>query len=169
VSALFIHGFFKEYWLIFHGIPYGQVIETVMRWRFMEQRSLGEGMEELSTVALGLHHFLTHSDTTCKQRATFRRPTLRIMTFALRLSQRRKKYQTHFSLSLQGILDVIQWVESEGSDSGFDIETSQETRALALQMLLQCSTPAASTHEVGEIIPVVAKLMSFDVMLTIAS
>lgn len=134
----------------------------------MEQRSLGEGMEEISTVALGLHHFLTHSNTTCKQRAIFRRPTLRIMTFALRLSQRRKKYQTHFSLSLQGVLDVIQWVESEGSDSGFDIMTSQETRTLALQMLLQCSPPAASTHEVSEDHLVVAKAMSFDLMLRIA-
>jgi len=70
------------------------------------------------------------------------------MTYTLRLSQRRKKHETHFSLSLNDVVEAIRWVESEGPDSGYGIHATGETRALALQMFLQSSPPAASTLEV---------------------
>lgn len=105
-------------------------------------------MAELTSAALSLRYFLTHCTTTPKQRAVFRRPTIRIMTYVLRLSQRRKKHETHFSLSLHDVVETIHWVESEGPDSGYGVETTGETRALALQMFLQSSPPAASTIEV---------------------
>lgn len=73
---------------------------------------------------------------------------MRIMTYVLRLSQRRKKHETHFSLSLYDVVEAIRWVESEGPDSGYGVQTTGETRALALQMFLQSSPPAASTPEV---------------------
>lgn len=106
-------------------------------------------MEELTTTALGLHRFMIHTAAVPKKRALLRRPAIRVMTFVLRLSQRRKKHHTHFSLSLLGLVEVIQWVESEGPDAGFGSVTTQETQILALQMLLQSSPPAASSQEVG--------------------
>lgn len=124
-----------------------QIIERLLRWKFLEQRCLGEGMAELTTAALTLRNFLTHC-TTPKQRAIFRRPTIRIMTYVLRLSQRRKKHETHFNLSLYDVVEAIRWVESEGADSGYGVQTTGGTRALALQMFLQSSPPAASTPEV---------------------
>jgi len=125
-----------------------QIIERLLRWKFLEQRCLGEGMAELTTVALTLRYFLTHCTTTSKQRAIFRRPTLRVLTYVLRLSQRRKKHETHFSLSLYDVVEAIRWVESEGPDRGYGVQTTGDTRALALLMFLQSSPPAASTAEV---------------------
>ncbi|KAG0562635.1 hypothetical protein KC19_9G161300 [Ceratodon purpureus] len=133
-----------------------EIMERLLRWKFLEQRCLGEGMAELTTAALSLRYFLTHCTTTPKQRAVFRRPTIRIMTYALRLSQRRKKHETHFSLSLHDLVETIHWVESEGPDSGYGVGTSGETRVLGLQMFLQSSPPAASTLEDKELLSKVA-------------
>lgn len=63
-----------------------------------------------------------------------------------------KKHETHFNLSLRDILEAIRWVESEGPDSGYGIETTAETRALVLHMLLQSSPPAVSTPEDKELL-----------------
>lgn len=128
-----------------------QMIENVLRWRFVEKRGLGEGMEELTTVALELHHFLTpHGDDTMpKLHAVFRQPTIRIITFVLCASQRRKTHQTHFTLTLSGLLEMIQWSEAEGVDTGYKVETTQETRALALLLLLHNSPPAVCTFKVS--------------------
>lgn len=125
-----------------------QIMERVLSWKFMDQRAIGEGMAELTTAALTLRYFLTHCATTPKQWAIFRRPTIRIMTYVLRISQRRKKYETQFRLSLYDVVEAIRWVESEGPDCGYGVQTSAETRLLALRMILQSSPPAILTLEV---------------------
>ncbi len=158
------------------------MIENVLRWRFVEKRGLGEGMEELTTVALELHSFLTpHGDDTMpKLHAVFRRPTIRIITFVLRASQRRKTHQTHFTLTLSGLLEMIQSSEAKGLDTGYKVETTQETRALALLLLLHNSPPAVCTFKVSSflcwffcssclfpcLLLVVFFLFSFHVLLT---
>ncbi|CAM6039848.1 unnamed protein product [Sphagnum compactum] len=143
------------------------MIENVLRWRFVEKCGLGEGMEELTTVALELHRFLTPhgDDTTPKLHVVFRRPTIRIITFVLRASQRRKTHQTHFTLTLSGLLEMIQWSEAEGVDTGYKVETTQETRVLALLLLLHNSPPADKQllYQIASwAVPVAVQMMSPD-------
>ncbi|XP_024533954.1 uncharacterized protein LOC9637781 [Selaginella moellendorffii] len=112
-----------------------QVIELLLSSRGIETLLLAEGTEELSKVASMLLHFV--STVTPTSWDVCGKPLFRIVNTALRLSQRRNKYQSAFNLSWRCLHDIAQSVQAE------PFLSDRETRLGALECLLRCPPPEA--------------------------
>ncbi|KAJ7552629.1 hypothetical protein O6H91_06G062400 [Diphasiastrum complanatum] len=141
-----------------------QVIEILLTCRRVEKWALTEGMEELSKVAIMLHRYLIGNSESAHQHISFKRPVLRIMMTVLRLSQRQKRYQIRFSLSLCGMQEIIRWVEVKRPD---DLQAMYETRIVALWTLLQTSPPSVSTRQEKEVFCFVLWWATMVIMLVV--
>lgn len=111
----------------------------------MQRHLLTDGTEELSKVALMFHRFLVRNSTSHYQKI-FARPTIKVMISVLRMSHRRKKHQTHFTLNIVGLQEVINWIEGGAMPLKFVGE--MELRTSALEMILHSSPPQVTSIQV---------------------
>lgn len=122
-----------------------QVLESILRWKAVQEYGASEGFDELVKITLQLHHHLASKVENCLERQIFQRPVLRIMILVIRLSQKRKSHQTKFRLPLKFLEVVLDWA---GKAEGAEDEITDGPRTLALHLLLQSPPPPTSSHEV---------------------
>ncbi|KAL2643291.1 hypothetical protein R1flu_010878 [Riccia fluitans] len=119
-----------------------KIIETILSWGVVQSHLQTDGWEELSKVAVMFHRFLVRNSTSHCQKI-FAKPTVNVMTLVLRISHRRKKHQTRFTLNIVGIQEVINWFK--GGIPTTSIPEHLEETTKCLKMILHSSPPPILT------------------------
>ncbi|MCO5561984.1 hypothetical protein L7F22_015610 [Adiantum nelumboides] len=122
--------------LAFEGL---QIFENTLHWRSIKRWLISEGFEELSKMAMVLHHALVETSS-FSEPAMLIKPYLRILGTAFRLSRARRKFQSHCNFSLADIFALIQFAQTEKS-------FTHETQLLALRTVLECPPPACHSTQ----------------------
>ncbi|KAH7429976.1 hypothetical protein KP509_09G076400 [Ceratopteris richardii] len=116
-----------------------QIFENLLEWRSVKRWLVSEGFEELLKMAIVLHNILVESPKFIEP-AIFIEPYLRILGTAFRLSQSRRKSQSHLHLPLADLSALIECIDTQKA-------TTHHIQMLALKTILEVQPPACSIQE----------------------
>ncbi|KAH1197429.1 Nucleolar pre-ribosomal-associated protein 1 [Glycine max] len=95
------------------------------------------GLEQLMELSSNLFNFLFHDATLANETVVLVNPFLQMIASVLKLSQKRKIYQPHFTLSIEGLYQMYQ------AGSACNQATKSIKPELALEAIIMSAPPAS--------------------------
>lgn len=100
-------------------------------------------LEQLSQISSYLFKLLTRDTYSLTKNIPLVNSMLQVIASTLRLSQKRKIYQSHFTFSLHALVNLCRSIEAVSSDS-----ESDQTVILGLDVILMSTPLPVFSHEV---------------------
>ncbi|KAJ4980420.1 hypothetical protein NE237_031257 [Protea cynaroides] len=120
-----------------------EVTVVVISFRNVTEWLQKYGLEQLSELAFDLHKILAADIKLIKKNVSLVNSILQILLSTFRISQKRKIYQPHFTLSFEGLFQLFLAI-----DDGFNNMESGLTAELGLRALLMSTPPIFAFHKV---------------------
>ncbi|CAM6096475.1 unnamed protein product [Calypogeia fissa] len=118
-----------------------QVIERILSWGNLHRHSFLDCLEELSKAGHVFYH-LTVRNPTHQFHNLFQRSIFKILLTLVSLSHKRRKHETHFTLNLGALVEVLHLVPGVKSPI-----LHMEDKALALQLVLHAPPLPVNSYE----------------------
>ncbi|XP_010267868.1 PREDICTED: uncharacterized protein LOC104604974, partial [Nelumbo nucifera] len=121
-----------------------EVVKDVISFRNIIEWLQKYAFEQLSELSSHLHKLLIIGLELIKQNVPLVNSILHIVFSTLRISQKRRIYQPHFTLSVEGLFQLYQAI-----DDGFSNMRSGPNTELLLKAILMSTPPTAILHMVS--------------------
>jgi nucleolar pre-ribosomal-associated protein 1 len=119
------------------------VLNDVLSTRTITEWLQDTALEQLSQISSYLFNLLTRDTYSLTEHILLVNSMLEVIISTLRLSQKRKIYQSHFNLSLDTLVNLCRSIDTVSSN----MESSQ-TVFLGLDVILMSVPLPVSSHEV---------------------
>ncbi|XP_077224093.1 ribosome 60S biogenesis amino-terminal protein isoform X2 [Tasmannia lanceolata] len=127
-----------------------EVVSDVLSFRNMTEWLQKYALEQLSELSVHLHMLFVGGMVSLNENVGLANSILHILLSTLRISQKRKMYQPHFTLSVEGLFNLYQAIDGKLSNVGSGL-----TAELGLKTILMSTPPTIVFHMEG------AKLLKF--------
>ncbi|XP_078175760.1 ribosome 60S biogenesis amino-terminal protein isoform X3 [Carex rostrata] len=119
-----------------------EVVNDVLSSRTIREWLQDTALEQLSQISSYLFKLLTRDTYSLTKNIPLVNSMLQVIVSTLRLSQKRKIYQSHFSFSLHALVNLCRSIDAVSSDS-----ESDQTVFLGLDVILMSTPLPVFSHE----------------------